>query len=404
MCWESATGLIGDLDGILAEKGVETLLLYSESFKNANMYYLTRFLAPDPFIFLKKVDASPVIVVNQMEYPRAQKESIVKDVRSYVDYKYLEVVKAAKDPQMGAVKFIANVAEKELGVDTKICVPPDFPAMAADVLRKEGLTIKPMFNIVEKARETKDVDEIAEIKVVQTVAEEANAEVIDLIANADVYPNGTLIVEKEPLTVGKVKSVFGHKFLDLGCTMEEDILVACGPKGSDPHYSGDPQDVLKANQPIILDIFPRNVQRRYWADMTRTIVKGKASDEVKKMFNTVLEAKNASMDAVQAGVLGSDVYDVCCDALEKAGYETTRGGKKITKGLTHSLGHGVGLEIHEGPGMSELYKLPLKEHNIVTVEPGLYDPDIGGLRIEDIVEVTKTGCNNLTKMEIRLEV
>ncbi len=211
-------------------------------------------------------------------------------------------------------------------------------------------------------------------------------------------------MEKEPLTVGKVKSVFGHKFLDHGCTIEEDILVACGPKGSDPHYSGDPQDVLKANQPIILDIFPRNVQRRYWTDMTRTIVKGKASDKVKKMFNTVLEAKNASMDAVQAGVLGSDVYDVCCDVLEKAGYETTRGGKKITKGLTHSLGHGVGLEIHEGPGMNELYKLPLKEHNIVTVEPGLYDPDIGGLRIEDVVEVTKTGCNNLTKMEIRLEV
>ncbi len=368
------------------------------------MYYLTKFLAPDPFIFLKKVDASPVIVVNQMEYPRAQKESIVKDVRSYVDYKYLEVAKAAKDPQMGTMKFIANVAEKELGVDTKICVPSDFPAMAADVLRKEGLTIKPMFNIVEKARETKDVDEITEIKVVQAVAEKANAEVVDFIANADVDPNGTLIVQKEPLTVGKVKSVFGHKFLDHGCTMEEDILVACGPKGSDPHYSGDPQDVLKANQPIILDIFPRNVQRRYWTDMTRTIVKGKASDEVKKMFNTVLEAKNASMDAVQAGVLGSDVYDVCCDVLEKAGYETTRGGKKITRGLTHSLGHGVGLEIHESPGMNELYKFPLKEHNIVTVEPGLYDPDIGGLRIEDIVEVTKTGCNNLTKMEIRLEV
>ncbi len=368
------------------------------------MYYLTRFLAPDPFIFLKKVDASPVIVVNQMEYPRAQKESIVKDVRSYVDYKYLEVAKAAKDPQMGTMKFIANVAEKELGVDTKICVPSDFPAMAADVLRKEGLTIKPMFNIVEKARETKDVDEITEIKVVQAVAEKANAEVVDFIANADVDSNGTLIVQKEPLTVGKVKSVFGHKFLDHGCTMEEDILVACGPKGSDPHYSGDPQDVLKANQPIILDIFPRNVQRRYWTDMTRTIVKGKASDEVKKMFNTVLEAKNASMDAVQAGVLGSDVYDVCCDVLEKAGYETTRGGKKITRGLTHSLGHGVGLEIHESPGMNELYKFPLKEHNIVTVEPGLYDPDIGGLRIEDIVEVTKTGCNNLTKMEIRLEV
>ena len=394
----------GDLDAILAEKGAESLLLYSESFKNSNMYYLTKFLAPDPFIFFKKVDTDPVIVVNQMEYPRAQKQSIVKDVRSYFDYKYLEVVKTAKEPHLGTMKFIANVTKKELGADTKVCVPHNFPAMAADILREEGLTIKPMFDIVEKARETKDADEINEIRAVQAVAEEVTAEAIDLIANADVDANGILIVKKEPLTVGKVKSFLGHQFLDHGFVMEEDIIVACGPKGSDPHYFGDPQDVLKANQPIILDICPRSVQKRYWTDMTRTIVKGKASDKVRKMFNAVLEARNASIDAIQAGTLGSNVYNVCCDVLEKAGYETTRGGKQITRGLTHSLGHGVGLDIHEVPRMSELYKFPLKEHNIVTVEPGLYDPDVGGLRIEDIVKVTKTRCNNLTKMEIRLEV
>ncbi len=394
----------GDLDDILAEKGAESLLLYSESFKHSDMYYLTKFLAPDPFIFLKKVDADPIIVVNQMEYPRAQKQSIVKEVRSYFDYKYLEVVKTAKEPHLGTMKFIANVVKKEFGADTKVCVPHNFPAMAADMLRDEGLIVKPMYDVVEKARETKDADEIDEIRAVQAVAEEVTAEAIDLIANADVDANGILIVKKEALTVGKVKSFFGHQFLNHGCVMEEDIIVACGPKGSDPHYFGDPQDVLKANKPIILDIVPRSVQRRYWTDMTRTIVKGKASDKVRKMFNTVLEAKNASMDAIQAGALGSDVYDVCCDVLEKAGYETTRGGKQITRGLTHSLGHGVGLDIHEGPRMSELYKFPLKEHNIVTVEPGLYDPNVGGVRIEDIVKVTKAGCSNITKIEIRLEV
>jgi len=393
-----------DLDGILAEKGAEALLLYSESFKNSDIYYLTKFLAPDPFIFFKKVDADPVLVVNQMEYPRARKQSIVKEVRSYSEYKYLEVVQSAKDPHLGTMKFIANVVKKEFGADTKICVAHDFPAMAADMLRVEGLTVKPMFDLVEKARETKDIDEINEIRTVQAVAEKVTAEAIDLIANADIGANGRLILKKETLTVGKLKAFFGHKFLDYGCIMEEDIIVACGPKGSDPHYFGDPQDILKAHQPIILDIVPRSVQKRYWADMTRTIVKGKAATKVKKMFDTVLEAKSASMDAIQGGVLGSEVYNVCCDVLEKAGYETTRGGKQITRGLTHSLGHGVGLDIHEGPRMSELYKFPLEEHNIVTVEPGLYDPDIGGLRIEDIVEVTKTGCSNLTKMEIQLEV
>jgi len=393
-----------DLDSILAENGVEALLLYSDSYRDANMYYLTKFLAPDPFIFLKRVDSDPVIVVNQMEYPRAQKQSIVKDVKSYSDYNYLEAVKTTKDPQLGAMEFIAKVAEKELGTGTRICVPPNFPVIAADVLRDEGLTINPMFGVVEKARETKDSHEVEEIKAVQAVNEEVTSEAIEVIANSDVGSNKTLLINGEPLTVGKIKSFFGRKLLENGCIPEEDIIVACGTKASDPHYVGELEDKLKADQPIILDSYPRSIQKRYWTDMTRTVVKGRASDKLKKMFDAVSEAKNASFDAIQAGAVGSQVYDVCCDVLEKAGYETTRGGKKITKGMSHSLGHGVGLQIHESPRMSELYTSPLKAHSIVTVEPGLYDPQIGGVRLEDIIEVTKSGYNNLTRMETQLEI
>jgi len=432
--------LRGDLDAILAEKDAEALLLYSDSYRDANMYYLTKFLAPDPFIFLKRVDADPIIVVSQMEYPRAQKQSIVKAVKSYSDYNYLEAVKTAKDPQLGAMKFIAKVAEKELGTGTRICVPPNFPVIAADVLREEGLTINPMFGVVEKARETKDSHEVEEIKAVQAVNEEVTSEAIEVIANSDVGSNKTLHFNGEPLTVGKIKSFFGRKLLENGCLPEEDIIVACGTKASDPHYVGELEDKLKADQPIILDSYPRSIQKRYWTDMTRTVVKGRASDKLKadqpiildsyprsiqkrywtdmtrtvvkgrasdkleKMFDAVSEAKNASFDAIQAGALGSHVYDVCCDVLEKAGYDTTRGGKKITKGMTHSLGHGVGLQIHESPRMSEVYTSPLKAHSIVTVEPGLYDPQIGGVRLEDIIEVTKSGYNNLTKMETQLEI
>jgi len=396
--------LRGDLDAILAEKDAEALLLYSDSYRDANMYYLTKFLAPDPFIFLKRVDADPIIVVSQMEYPRAQKQSIVKAVKSYSDYNYLEAVKTAKDPQLGAMKFIAKVAEKELGTGTRICVPPNFPVIAADVLREEGLTINPMFGVVEKARETKDSHEVEEIKAVQAVNEEVTSEAIEVIANSDVGSNKTLHFNGEPLTVGKIKSFFGRKLLENGCLPEEDIIVACGTKASDPHYVGELEDKLKADQPIILDSYPRSIQKRYWTDMTRTVVKGRASDKLEKMFDAVSEAKNASFDAIQAGALGSHVYDVCCDVLEKAGYDTTRGGKKITKGMTHSLGHGVGLQIHESPRMSEVYTSPLKAHSIVTVEPGLYDPQIGGVRLEDIIEVTKSGYNNLTKMETQLEI
>jgi Xaa-Pro aminopeptidase len=396
--------LRADLDAILAEKGVDALLLYADSYRDAHMYYLTKFLAPDPFIFLKKADTDPLIVVSQMEHPRAQKQSVVKAVKAYTDYNYLKALKTAKTPQLGAMKFIAQVVKKELDEGTMICVPPNFPVIAADVLREEGLSINPVFGVVEKARETKDSHEIDEIKAVQAVNEKVTRQAIEMIADSDVGNNKTLQVKGEVLTVGKLKGFFGTKLIENGCIPEDDMIVACGTKSSDPHYLGEPEDKLKANQPIILDIYPRSLQKRYWTDMTRTVVKGKAPTEVKKMFDTVSEAKNASLDVIKAGALGSDVYDVCCDVLEKAGYETTRTGKRVTRGMTHSLGHGVGLQVHENPRMNELSMFPLKEHNVVTVEPGLYDPKIGGVRLEDTIEVTKTGYINLTKMETQLEI
>jgi Xaa-Pro aminopeptidase len=397
-----------DFDGILAEKAADALLLYSESFKDPNMYYMTRFLAPDPFILLKRIDNPPAIVVNPMEFPRAQKEATVKDIRSYADYDYLDIIKAAEDPTLGVMKFLAAVTKKELGQGKTISVPHNFPSLAADVLREEGLTIKPMFNVIEKARETKEPEEVNEIKRVQEVVEEVTTEAIDLIADCNVGSKNTLFHgdngKKKPLTVGEVKALMGHRFLEKWCIIEEELIVACGPRSADPHYNGNPSDELKANQPIILDIYPRSLQKRYWTDMTRTVVKGKASVRVKRMFDTVLEARNACIDALHEGVLGCDMFNLCCDVLEKAGYDTIRGGKQIETGFTHSLGHGVGLEIHEIPRMSEVYKFPLKEHSIVTVEPGLYDPKVGGVRIEDIIEVTLKGCNNLTEMYIELEI
>ncbi len=397
-----------DLDAILSEKGAGGLLLYSESFKNPNMYYLTKFLAPDPFIFLKKVDCLPLVVLNPMEFPRAQKESAVKDVRSYVDYNYAEVVKAAKEPRLGFLKFLVSVAERELGKGTVVCVPTNFPLVVADALRREGLTIQPMFDVVERARETKDPDEIDEIVKVQRVNEKVMAEAIDIIAGCEVGPNKTLIQrmdgKKKPLTAGDLKALIGHGFLDGWCSVEEEVIVACGPPSSDPHYNGVAEDMIRADQPIVLDLFPRSINRRYWADMTRTVVRGKASKYVKKMFDAVSEAKDTCVEALHAGVSGKEMYDLCCDVLEKAGYDTLRDGKKATKGFVHSLGHGVGLEIHENPTMSEYNSEPLSEHSVVSVEPGLYDPGIGGVRIEDIVEITKKGCNNLTGMPVMLEI
>lgn len=397
-----------DIDEILTQKGMEVVLLYSGSARNANMYYLTQFLAPDPFIFIKQVDGDPMIVVSQMELARAKKESAVKDVHSFFDYDYARIVKSAPDPKAGGMKFVAAVAKKELGTEKTIYVPPNLSVMLADALRHEGMKLKPAFDVVEKARETKEPREVEAIKSVQRAVEKATSKATALIANAEADSKGELLFredgKKKPLTVGRVRSVFDHTFADQGCVAEEETIVACGPGGADPHYSGKTDEVLKASRPIVLDIFPKSVGKRYVSDMTRTVVKGKASEVVKRMFETVLQTKDAAIDAIKAGVLGSDMQKLCCSLLEKAGYQTVWGGKQISEGYLHSLGHGVGLEVHEGPGMNEFYKYPLEEHNVVSVEPGLYDPKVGGVRIEDLIEVTKKGCTNLTKMDVFLEI
>ncbi len=396
-----------DIDSILSEKSADALLLFSESWNDANMYYMSGFLAPDPFLFIKKVGKPPTILVNSMEYPRAKQQALVKDVRSYVEYDYFNIAKTAKDPQLGGLKFIASVLKREVGQKPLVAVPQAFPALLFDFLRSEGLNVKPFSNLIERARETKEPDEIKEITSVQRIMEKVVSRIIDTIANSKIEPNGTLAFKtegkKEILTSGIVKSMMGHAFLDNGIA-NEDPIVACGPKSALPHYSGEADDKFRANQPIILDIFPQSIKKRYVTDMTRTVVKGKAPKQIKEMFEAVRQAHDSCIDAIHAGVIGSDVYNLCCDVFEKAGYESTRGGKQTEKGFIHGLGHGVGLAVHEGPGMGELAKLPLGEHSVVTVEPGLYDPKIGGVRIEDIVEVTKKGCRNLTKMPIQLEI
>jgi len=399
--------LRSEIDQILVEKDADALLLFAESFKDANMYYLTKFLAPDPFMLLKKVGSPPTIFISPMEFQRAKEESMVKDVRSYTDYDYFKIVKAAGEPQIGHMKFIGSMLKKETVKKSIIAVPQSFPALLIDFLREEGLNVKPFLNLLEKARETKEPDEIKEMIAVQRVAEKVTSEIFSAISNCDINSSGTLTYKndgkRKPLTAGKLKSLIGHAFIDYS-VIAEDTIVACGPRSAMPHYFGEPDDKMKANQPIIIDIFPVSLRKRYGTDMTRTVVKGKAPKAIKKMFDTVLEARNACLDALHAGVLGSDMFNLCCDVFEKTGYETIRGGKQIQKGFTHSLGHGVGLAVHEYPGMGELFKFPLKEHTVVTVEPGLYDPKIGGVRIEDIVEVTKKGCRNLTKMPVQLEI
>jgi Xaa-Pro aminopeptidase len=376
------------------------LLMFSESMHNADMYYATRFLSADPFVYLRfppKKEAkgeekeNDIIIVSQMEYERARRESTADKIRSTLDYGY------NIKPEELITKVLHDERVKE------IQVPRYFPIYVADVLRNKGInvvTVEEKGVGVMKGRETKTEKEIGFMRKAQRASENAMETAITVIKKSYLKGNMLILRENEnPLTAERVKSYIGHALIDFGCTTEEEPIVACGKDAVNPHFSGS--GPIFADEPIIIDIFPRLKVERYFADMTRTVVRGKVGKEIKEMYEAVLEAQNVAFSRVKEGVNCRDVHNVVCDVFEARGYDTIRKGSK--KGFIHFTGHGVGLDLHENPSVGD-NDYVLQRGNVITIEPGLYYPEVGGVRLEDMVVVQKKGCENLTRCDKKLDI
>jgi Xaa-Pro aminopeptidase len=373
----------------LEEAGADSYLMTGD-IHSADIYYTTRFLASDEFAYLQTGDGIEVLFVSEMERGRAELESRVSKLRTTLDFGYREKIKEKKDASLA---YAACISELLLENGTKkVAVPYTFPVFYSNYLTEAGFSIIPVKSPFLKLRSLKKPDEIEAIKSTQTAGEKAMEAAIEIIRGAE-EKAGFLYHNGKPLTGEKVLAVIDHTLLDFGCEAEETI-VSCGEDTSNPH--GTTSGPLRANAPIILDIFPRSKKNRYFADMTRTVLKGKASEELKAMYEAVLAAQEKGLGLVKAGIPASDVHNAVCDVLEAKGYDTYRSGAKV--GFTHSTGHGVGIDIHELPGVGENGTV-LEKGNVITIEPGLYYPGIGGIRIEDMVLVTENGCENLTGLE-----
>jgi Xaa-Pro aminopeptidase len=172
-------------------------------------------------------------------------------------------------------------------------------------------------------------------------------------------------------------------------------------QAGDPHAIGS--GPLHAHEAIVMDIYPQHTRTRYFADMTRTVSKGKPSDEIVRMYEVVKDAQDVGIAALRPGITGKEVHELVENVIYDAGYETLRQGHKrrlddpIVRGFIHGTGHGVGLAIHEAPSVGRSGHAPLAVGDVVTVEPGIYDPDIGGVRLEDMLLITDSGSRNLTR-------
>jgi len=379
----------GHLSAFLDQKGLDGFLYVGESYGDADMYYLSRFLAGDRFALLAGVKTT--LLVSSMELGRARKESVADRVLSTSEFHFLEKLKTGKRPDeayaLVLAEFLGCCSVKRLGV------PYNFPAGIYRSLEQD-FSVQILGSPIARQREIKKPEELQAIAATQRAGERAMKRAVRLIASSEV--RGDMLSRGgEPLTSERIRRAIELSLLEDGCEAV-DTIVAGGGQAADPHARG--VGPLPANAPIVIDIFPRSKSSRYFADMTRTVLKGEASSEVVELYRAVEAAQEAGLQAVREGATGSEVHLRVSDVFLEQGYPEREGC-----GFTHSTGHGVGLEVHERPSLGEAGG-PLKSGQVVTVEPGLYYPDIGGVRLEDLVVVEKDGCHNLTRLQRKLVV
>lgn len=369
------------------------LLLIACSETDSNIYYATKFLAPDNFIFLR-ARGKTLLLMSDLEVDRARAQSSVDQVLSYSEYEERTKKRGIDRPDMADV---VQTLLQEQGVK-ELTVPANFPLEYGDALRSRGFTLSIKKEPFFEERALKTPEEVAAIRKSQITVEEAVAEAFDLLRRAEIR-NGQIYLEGKVLTSESVRSHLHLRMMEKGC-IGQHTIIACGVDACDPHNEGS--GPLRANEPIIFDVFPRSSETRYFADMSRTVVKGRASDGMKKLYDTVLEGQELGISRVRSGASGKAIHEEIVGLFEKKGYHTGKVGGRM-QGFFHGTGHGVGIDIHEPPRISRADWI-LKEGEVVTVEPGLYYPEIGAVRIEDMVLVEKDGCRNLTTFPKKLEI
>ncbi len=369
------------------------ILIVASSEADSNLYYATRFIAPDDFVFMR-IRGRSHLLMNDLEVDRARSQAKVHQVHSLSKLSGAFKDKHGKRP--GYLDLIEEFAKNQKALE--FSVPANFPLSFADPLRKRGLKIEFKPDPFFEERVIKSKEEIKAVAKALRFTEDAVAKAIRAIKKS-VIRRGKLYLAGEVLTSEAIKKIINVSLMEDNCIAAHSI-VACGIDCVDPHNQGS--GPLYANQSIIMDIFPRDSETRYFADLSRTVVRGKASPKLKKMFTAVLEGQEIAFRAIRDGADGSLIHTAIQKRFEELGFKTGQQNGRI-QGFFHGTGHGLGLDIHEEPRIS-LGSYILKTNQIVTVEPGLYYEDAGGVRLEDDVVVTKTGCINLAKLPKVLEI
>jgi len=369
-----------------------TRLIVAASENDADMLYATQFFAPDPFIFLEQNDRR-TLVLSDLEIDRGRRQAKADEILPYSQFEKEVQGNNGKAPPYE--KVLAHFLTKKK-VRSAI-VPANFPLGYARELESKKIRLQPTKELFWPDRETKGESELRQMRKALEITEAGMARGIEVLKQATPGKGQQLQWHNVTLTSEILRAEIDTAVLRAG-GLPANTIVAGGDQACDPHERG--HGPLKANSLIILDIFPRSARTGYYGDLTRTVLRGRASDEQRKLWKTVNEGQALALKKMKPGVDGLKLHQEVRQFFTDQGYPTgIREGKQT--GFFHGTGHGLGLEIHEHP---RFQKTVFKVGQVLTVEPGLYYPGLGGTRTEDVVALTKTGIRMLSRFPHQLEI
>lgn len=373
-------------------------LLFANSEENANLYYACRFFAPDPFacLILPKREGGEkrLILLNDLEFDRGCREAKVDAVESLSELSQTAQKKTGQAPALPEL-ILAWLKRHRV---TRLQVPEDFPLALARALESGGCKITTGPSIFFPERESKSPADLRAIRRALAMTEAAMQRALEVLRATTVQPRSKrLLWGGKLLTAERLRAEIDTVVLQNG-GLPKGTIVAGGEQACDPHERG--HGPLFAQQLIILDIFPRDFRTGFYGDLTRTVVRGRATEAQRHLWETCLEGQRRALKAIRPGNDGGLTHSGLVDYFASQGYPTRR-HRGRWQGFFHGTGHGLGLEIHEEPRFA---RTTFRPGQVLTVEPGIYVPGLGGVRHEDVICVTDSGCRVLTSLEKPLEL
>jgi Xaa-Pro aminopeptidase len=361
---------------------------------NADLLYLSGYSCPDPAAYFRVAGRS-YLLVNDLELQGARRQAHVDMVLPYS--RYHERLRARGTTTPDLFQALAE-ALRERRVRTA-AVPASFPAGAAARIAQAGIRVRPLPEPFLSSRARKTPAEVRNIRKALRAAEAGLAAAVIALAESRIGRNSLLYLRGKLLTTALLRETAERAIFAAGAVPAHSI-VAGGVQGADPHAKGS--GPLPANRPIVLDLFPRSRVSGYYGDITRTVVKGQSDERTRSAYRAVLAAQALGVGMIRSGADGMAIHSRIREFFAASGFPLRKKGL-LREGFIHGTGHGLGLELHEPPSLGN-WSCRLEEGHVITMEPGLYYRSMGGIRIEDVFLVTKSGSRKLTRFPHFLEI